>query len=137
MIGFILGLILGLAVACLVKMRSDQNLISICSAIYEGYLTPDENGFLGHSRFPEPDRFPEAGMSPKEPDNGKYSIANPKHFGTVVFLDGIEVFDVIECDTAEGWLVKYKYNPAGDLAFIGNDILKEKLHGIVTVKEAE
>tara|TARA_R110000851_G_scaffold158038_3_gene300946 strand:+ start:465 stop:668 length:204 start_codon:yes stop_codon:yes gene_type:complete len=65
MTGFILGLAIGLAVAYVVKHRADTHWINTNKAIYEGWLTPDENGFVGHGRYPEPGRFPEAGMNDK------------------------------------------------------------------------
>ena len=63
MMGFISGLAIGLAVAWWVKYRADAHWINTNKAIYEGWLTPDENGFVGHARYPETGRFPEAGMS--------------------------------------------------------------------------
>jgi len=60
--------------------------------------------------------------------------ANSSRFGPVVFLDSIKVADVTACDTAEGWLVKCKRNPAGDLAIVRDCIQTETLYGIVTIK---
>jgi hypothetical protein len=61
MTGFISGLAIGLAVAWWVKYRADAHWINTNKAIYDGWLTPDENGFVGHSRHPEQGRFPEVG----------------------------------------------------------------------------
>jgi hypothetical protein len=61
MIEFISGLTIGLSVALWVKHRAHKHWLSTNTQIYEGWLTPDENGFVGHGRFPEPGRFPEAG----------------------------------------------------------------------------
>ena len=63
MMEFLFGLVIGLTVAWWVKRRADAHWINTNIAIYEGYLTPDENGYVGFSRFPESGRFPEVGMS--------------------------------------------------------------------------
>jgi hypothetical protein len=61
MIGFGSGLVVGLSVAWWVKHRAHAHWISTNRAIFEGWLTPDENGFVGYGRYPEPGRFPEVG----------------------------------------------------------------------------
>jgi hypothetical protein len=66
----------------------------------------------------------------------RYSVENGD-IGTVVFFNGVKVFDVVECDTCEGWIVTYKRKANGDLAIIGDEIQKEKFTGAVTVQEAK
>jgi hypothetical protein len=66
---------------------------------------------------------------------GFYTSDNPAHLGTVVFLDGVKISDVIECHTDKGWLVRYKRNPEGELEVIKGFIQKEILRGVVTVRE--
>jgi hypothetical protein len=64
-----------------------------------------------------------------------YTSDNPSHIGTVVFLDGTEVQDVIECDTTEGWVIRTMRNDDGYLCLVGDDVATEKVFGTVTVKE--
>ena len=66
-----------------------------------------------------------------------YTASNPLHIGTTVFLDGIQIRDVTECDTDEGWVVKAKRNDEGRLYAVGDDLAVEKLFGTVTVERPD
>lgn len=65
-----------------------------------------------------------------------YTAYNPEHLGARVFLNGIEVRHVFECDDAEGWLVracvdeKGRYQLSGD----GRGVRQERREGLVTVE---
>lgn len=65
-----------------------------------------------------------------------YTAHNPDHLGTRVFLDGVEVLDVVECDDAEGWILRVCRNENGcfQMNAAGNDIRRERLEGRVTVE---
>jgi hypothetical protein len=60
-INFLFGLAIGLVIAFWVHRFNKAQQIATNISIYEGWLTPDENGYVGHSRFPDPNRFPEVG----------------------------------------------------------------------------
>jgi hypothetical protein len=64
-----------------------------------------------------------------------YTSNNPAHIGTVVFLDGVEIQDVMECDTSDGWVLRMKLNDDGKIYEIDGNLATEKLFGIVTVNE--
>lgn len=67
----------------------------------------------------------------------KRSADNPRHVGCRVFIDGVEVMDVIECDTEAGTLTKYARNPDGSFKLdIGKSMIEtETLTGVVTVED--
>ena len=63
----------------------------------------------------------------------------PAQYGTVVFLDGVEVSHVSSCDPTEGWLIRAVTDKDGNLLATGpkmDEIAKEKLTGVVTVKDS-
>jgi hypothetical protein len=60
-IGSLVGFSLGLLIVWYVKHRAAIDLENNNKSIYYGYATPDENGYIGWSRFPETGRFPEVG----------------------------------------------------------------------------
>ncbi|WPY93159.1 hypothetical protein T8T21_08460 [Limimaricola variabilis] len=64
-----------------------------------------------------------------------YTANNSDHLGTRVFLDGVEVEDVYECDDAEGWLVRARRNSDGKLMAdpLTCEALTDLLYGVVTV----
>jgi hypothetical protein len=61
-----------------------------------------------------------------------YTSDNPTHIGTVVFLDGTEVQDVIECDTIDGWVLRMMRNDDGNTYAINGNAATEKVFGKVT-----
>lgn len=65
-----------------------------------------------------------------------YTAKNPKHRRCRVFLGGVEMRDVIECDTDEGWLIKFQIGPDGKPVLSSNraHILRERLTGSVRVE---
>lgn len=65
-----------------------------------------------------------------------YTADNPAHIGCTVFLDGVEMLRVTECDTTEGWLIRAKADDNGNLTVIDGEVALETLHGTVTVKES-
>jgi hypothetical protein len=60
MIEFLSGLAIGLVFAYWLGRRVSAQQTTNNMSIYEGWLTPDENGNLGHGYF-QPNRFPDAG----------------------------------------------------------------------------
>lgn len=69
------------------------------------------------------------------------TIETVKEYGPIkVFLDGEPVDMVVEANTKEGWLTKYKQTDAGgliELVMEGDEIATETLHGVVTAELAE
>lgn len=64
-----------------------------------------------------------------------YTVDNPAHWYARVFLDGLEVERVIECDTDQGWVRRYKEDEDGRLFLNadGTGAAEETLMGVVTV----
>ncbi|AHX01152.1 hypothetical protein M316_0087 [Nitrincola phage 1M3-16] len=63
----------------------------------------------------------------------EYNLGNVR-----VLLDEKEVADVIELDTEERYLIKYKRDAKGDLVLNRGDVDTETLHGkveVVAIKE--
>lgn len=49
-----------------------------------------------------------------------------------VFLNGVEVHDVCEAHTGEGWLIRGKRDELGGIIVEGDEFATEKMFGIVT-----
>lgn len=54
----------------------------------------------------------------------------------VVYFDGVQVHDIIEAHTGEGWLIRARHNVAGLVFADGDEIATETLHGLVTAEIA-
>lgn len=50
----------------------------------------------------------------------------------LIFLDGEEVEDCVEAHTEEGWLIRAKKNAAGNIYVENDEIVTERLTGVVT-----
>lgn len=67
----------------------------------------------------------------------KYTVENTIKTGNPmrVFVDGVEINNVIECDTEEGYAVFYLVDEEGDLCVCGDEIVTETVRGVVTVED--
>lgn len=58
---------------------------------------------------------------------------NPDVYECVIFLNGIEIDDVITADEEQGFLERYCTDEHGDYIPIGNELKTEIRHGIVRI----
>jgi hypothetical protein len=80
---FLFGLAIGLVIAFWIHRRASKQQIVTNIAIYEGWLTPDENGNLGYSRFPDPNRFPEVGEVMPVTSKVEHPVTEPLREGKI------------------------------------------------------
>ena len=68
----------------------------------------------------------------------KYTTKNTIEIGRPkrVFVDGVEINNVIECNTEEGYAIFHPVDENGDLCVYGGDIMTETIRGVVTVEDA-
>lgn len=67
----------------------------------------------------------------------KYTVENTSAVGRHkrVFVDGVELRNVIECDTSEGYATYHPTDENGNLRICGDDLATETIHGVVTVED--
>jgi hypothetical protein len=63
-----------------------------------------------------------------------YTADNPAHMGTTVFIDGVEVYDCVEADTSEGYVVYAKRDKNRCFYADGNHFVLGCCFGVVTAK---
>ena len=68
----------------------------------------------------------------------KYTVENTSAIGKYkrVFVDGVELNSVIECDTSEGYAIYHPVDENGNLRICGDELATETIHGVVTVEDA-
>lgn len=67
----------------------------------------------------------------------KYTVENTVEIGKPkrVFVDGVEINNVIECDTEEGYAIFYPVDENGSLRVQEGEFMTETIHGVVTVED--
>lgn len=67
----------------------------------------------------------------------KYTVENTSAVGKHkrVFVDGVEISNVIECDTNEGYAVYHPIDTNGNLRICEDYLATETIHGVVTVED--
>lgn len=68
----------------------------------------------------------------------KYTAANTVGIGKpkICFVDGVEISNVIECDTNEGYAIYHPVDEDGNFRIRGGYPITETIHGVVTVEDA-
>lgn len=69
----------------------------------------------------------------------KYTADNTVRIGKPkkCFVDGVEIRNVIECDTSEGYAIYHLVDEDGNLRIRGGHLETETLYGVVTVEDAD
>lgn len=67
----------------------------------------------------------------------KYTVENTSAAGRRkrVFVDGVELRSVIECDTEEGYAIFHPADENGYLRVYGDEIMTETIRGVVNVED--
>lgn len=67
----------------------------------------------------------------------KYTVQNTSDIGRhiIVFLNGVEQKDCVECDTEQGYVIKVKKDEKGGFVIENDEIALELLEGVVTVMD--
>lgn len=55
----------------------------------------------------------------------------------VVDAAGNQIADVVEVNAAEGWLVRYKRNEAGEFCIDGDELVRERIEGNFRIVRSE
>ncbi len=68
----------------------------------------------------------------------KYTVENTVEIGKPkrVFVDGVEINNVIECDTEEGYAIFHPVDEDGNFFLYDERIVTETVRGVVTVEDA-
>jgi hypothetical protein len=56
------------------------------------------------------------------------------YMGTKIYLDGVEVRQVLTADDVAGYIKCAKLNENGDLYVVGDEVATEELHGMVRIE---